>query len=110
MSFGLSPTDKDILSEGPEAIIGDFAEVASSEGHGVWASVSVMPPVVVESPDVTVVPLTDSSRDGGQSPVSFGLSPTDKDTLSEEPEVIVVGDVGTGTPWFLTRWAEGTSL
>ena len=35
---------------------------------------------------------------------------TYKDTLSGEPEAIVVGAVGTGAPWFLTGWAEGTEV
>ena len=36
--------------------------------------------------------------------------PADKDTSFGEPEVIVVGAVGTGAPWFLTGWAEGTEV
>ena len=47
---------------------------------------------------------------GDQSPVSVGLSPADEDTSSEEHEAIVVGAVGTGAPWFLTEWAEGTEV
>ena len=32
------------------------------------------------------------------------------DESSAELETIVVGDVGTGAPWFLTVWAEGTEV
>ena len=45
---------------------------------------------------------------GDQSPVSFGNSPTEEDMLSKKHKAIVVGVVGTGTPWFLTGWAGGT--
>ena len=34
----------------------------------------------------------------------------DNDTLFGEPEAIVVGAVGTGAPWFLIGWAEGTKI
>ena len=39
-----------------------------------------------------------------------GLLPADKDTLFGELEAIVVGAIGTGAPWFLTGWAEGTEV
>ena len=38
------------------------------------------------------------------------LPQTDPDESSAELETIVVGDVGTGTLWFLTGWAEGTEI
>ena len=28
----------------------------------------------------------------------------------EEHEAIVMGAIGTGVPWFLTGWAEGTEV
>ena len=33
-----------------------------------------------------------------------------KDLPEEEHEAIVVGAIGTGAPWFLTGWAEGTEV
>ena len=36
--------------------------------------------------------------------------PMDKDLTEEEHEAIVVGAIGTGAPWFLTGWAEGTEV
>ena len=33
-----------------------------------------------------------------------------KDESFVELEAIVVGAVGTGAPWFLTGWAEGTEV
>ena len=49
-------------------------------------------------------------RNGDESPESVGLLPTDKDMSTAEPEAIVVGAVGTGAPWFLTGWPEGTEV
>ena len=43
-------------------------------------------------------------------PSGVGRSPTDADELFVESEAIVVGAVGTGAPWFLTRWVEGTEV
>ena len=44
------------------------------------------------------------------TPVSVSVSQADEDMLVEEHEAIVVGAVGTGAPWFLTGWAEGTEV
>ena len=49
-------------------------------------------------------------QDCGGSPKSVGLLPADKDTSFVELEAIVVGAVGAGAPWFMTRWAEGTEV
>ena len=38
------------------------------------------------------------------------LPQTDPAESSAELENIVVGAVGTGAPWFLTGWAEGTEI
>ena len=43
-------------------------------------------------------------------PSCVGLSPTDPDESVVELETIVVGAVGTGAPWFLNGWAEGTEV
>ena len=43
-------------------------------------------------------------------PCGAGLSPTDPDESGVELEAIVVGAVGTGDPWFLIGWAEGTDM
>ena len=44
------------------------------------------------------------------SPKSVALLLADQDMSFDEPEAIVVGAVGTGAPWFLTGWAEGTEV
>ena len=44
------------------------------------------------------------------TPVSVSVSQADEDMFVEEHETIVVGAVGTGAPWFLTGWAEGTEV
>ena len=36
------------------------------------------------------------------------LLPTENDLPVVEPASIIVGAVGSGAPWFLTGWAEGT--
>ena len=49
-------------------------------------------------------------QDGDDPARHVGLLPADNDTLFREPEAIVVGAIGTGAPWFLTGWAEGTDI
>ena len=45
-----------------------------------------------------------------RAPESVSVLPMNKDLPEEEHEAIVVGAVGTGAPWFLTGWAEGTEV
>ena len=42
--------------------------------------------------------------------MSVKLLPADKEASLVELEAIVEGAVGTGAPWFLTGWAEGTEV
>ena len=42
--------------------------------------------------------------------MNIGILPADEDMLSEEDDAIVVGAIGTGAPWFLTGWVEGTEV
>ena len=53
---------------------------------------------------------TEQCWNSDESPEDVGLLLSDKDISTEEPEAIVVGAVGTGAPWFLTGWAEGTEV
>ena len=41
-------------------------------------------------------------------PNNVAVVQTDESLLEEEHEAIVVGAIGTGAPWFLTGWVEGT--
>ena len=42
--------------------------------------------------------------------MNFGILPANEDMSLEEHEAIVVGAIGTGAPWFLTGWEEGTEV
>ena len=78
--------------------------------HAGGAPVHMMPPVVMGGTAIAGMSHAEQCWSGDESPESVGLLPTDKDRSIAEPEAIVVGAVGTGAPWFLTGWAEGTEV
>ena len=84
--------------------------MAPWDGRDDGVSVDATPPVVIEGPAIADVSCAEHDRIGDQSPVCVSFSPTDADTLYDEPEAIVVGAVSTGAPWFLNGWAEGTEV
>ena len=72
--------------------------------HVGGAPVDVVPPVVMDSTAIAGMSHMEQCRNGDESPETVGLLLTDKDMSTAEPEAIVVGAIGTGTPWFLTGW------
>ena len=78
--------------------------------HAGGVPVGMVPPADTDSAVAAGVSYVEQCQDSGVSPKSVGLLPVDKDILFDKPEAIVVGAVGTGAPWFLTRWAEGTEV
>ena len=92
-----------------DGICGDFAEVAPLAKHGRGATVDAVPPVVR---DTAIAGMSHAEQcwNVDESLERVRLLPTDKDMSTAEPEAIVVGAVGTGAPWFLTGWAEGTEV
>ena len=91
-------------------ICDEFAEVASLAEHAGGTPVDVVPPVVIDGTAIAGMSHAEQCQNGDESPESIGLLPTDKDMSTAEPEAIVVGDVGTRAPWFLTGCAEGTEV
>ena len=87
----------------------DFAEVASLAGRAGWVLVGAVPPADTYSTVAADSLYEKQCQIDGGSP-SVGLLPADKDTVFGEPEAIVEGAVGTGSPWLLTGWAEGTEV
>ena len=83
------------------------AKVASLAGRAGWVPIGTVPPADTYSTDWLY---EEQCQIGGGSPRSVGLLPADKNTVFGEPEAIVEGAVGTGSPWLLTGWVEGTEV
>ena len=99
----LTPGDCDYVCD-------EFAEVASLADHAGGVPVGMAPPADTDSTVAAGMSCVDHCPDVGGSPKSVGLLLADKNSSFSEQEVIVVGAVGTGAPWFLARWAEGTEV
>ena len=84
--------------------------MAPWEEQDLGVPADLAPPVVGKGSAVATLFRGTHSPSCDQSPVSVGNTPADEDMLLEECKAIVVGAVGTGAPWFLTGWAEGTEV
>ena len=73
-------------------------------------TVDMAPPADTDSVFAAGMSYVEQCQECGGLPMSVGVLPANKEASFVELEAIVVGAVGTGAPWFLTGWAEGTEV
>ena len=88
----------------------EIAEVASSVELYGNVTVSVAPTADMDSVFTAGASSVEDYQERNVLPSGIGRSPADTDESIVELEAIVVGAVGTGAPWFLIGWAEGTKV
>ena len=94
----------------PDDYVKDSDDVVFPGSSELGDPTVVIPPVVGIDPSVANDCSSGRDLNCVRAPASVDVFPEDQELPGENNEAIVVGAVGTGAPWFLTVWAEGTEV